>query len=239
MQAAAVTLLALALDEGEAAALRSDDVPPDGALVRAGGRRIAVPSPARPYLVAQRLVRARRGLPFLHQGNLPLTPSDVRRLVRDGLAQLGRTLEPPDFGAALAPSQRWLMAHGLLVRPGPQRAHDPAPDDGLGRRCAHGLPAWIPVGTGGVSHSRWLCGARRPSDLRPAWKGYDVSADEVIEGVTRYAIRQAGEPAGRAWLVETRIGPLWVQSLAADPPASAEVRDAVRAAQRGSRLPGR
>ena len=231
--AAAVTLMALGCDERGCARLTTDGVSSDGSRIYNRGRWNEIAPAARPYLVAQRLLRPSGDVPFLVRGSNPVAPSTVRTMVSEGLAQLGIALDPTDMNRGLRPSQRWLLELGIIVR-GSER---PRPDERTAfrspgdRRCQHGLPNWIDLEPGEVSHSQRLCRAVALEDARPAQAGYRVRHVDASIGIQRYAVALEGVAAGALWKVETPRSPVWVQSLRTEVPALDVVRRCVLASQ--------
>jgi hypothetical protein len=230
--AAALTLLALGLGTVATARLDVADVSADGAHVRVGQHVLGVPPEARPYVMAQRLVRAGMRGRYLQRAAEPLTPSGVRRLMIAGAQALGLELDPRDVDDGLTPSQRWLYARHLAVRrtldaDEPRQSRDE--EAVASRRCRHGLTPLIEIGGVTLSHSGRLCASHHPEDVRPTSRGYAVALADELGPVARYAVARAGSPAGSLWRVRGRRGDVWLQSMAADPPSLAAIGAVVAA----------
>ena len=234
--AATLTLAAIGLDEREAARLRTTDVSPAGDRVTVGSRTIEVPPAARPYLRAQAFVRAGDPGALLFASGHSVGPLEVRGQVIEGLRRLGLTLDPRAVDGGISPSQRWLLARGLLVRRTrladvPRQADER--DEVKTRRCRHGLPGWIAVAASSVSHSQHLCRSRDVEEARPPDAGYRTVAGQTRDGAARYKVMSGEGAAGTLWHLQTPLGELWVQSMGARTPRSGAVRAAVLLSQSG------
>jgi hypothetical protein len=234
---AALALYEAGLGADAIARLRLTDTAEDGSWVVADGERVAVSRGGRPHLVALRVLRELIGRHldgYLFGEERPL---DIRRALSRAATHLGMDLGVDDFARRLSPSQAWLALRGLRVvrteRADPiEDRHDPFSRPMSGpSRCGHGLLPTIEVDTVALSHSRKLCGARDPEDVRPPSAGYALTFFESSSSGRTVAVSLDGVAAGWLWEVTTPLGPVWLQAIVAEPPSRQAVADAVHQMQ--------
>jgi hypothetical protein len=211
--AAALALLAIGHDERSAARMDARDIDRNARCTPLRGGQRAVDAAARPFLIAQRLVVGGAG-PLLSSPRGDVVPAMVRRMAGEALTELGIKMQPWDT-ERLRPTHRCLLQRGLMVRRSrPARNLEQQPRVSSGPRlCRHGLPGWIEVHGGGVSHSQRLCAAASVEEARPTTEGYEAIQLDSTRTTQRYAIYRDGDPAGELWSVATPRSVVWVQTL--------------------------
>lgn len=217
--AAAIALLGVDLALHEVCATRISDIATDGTWVAdsSGFRQLSIA--ARPFVVANRLLRIEAGAgpedPFITRHGNPVSPAALARIVTGTFAELGVKIDPAGLRRRLKPNERWLRERGLLVTGTRSADH-----------CRHGLPATVKVGGANLSHSRRACMVIEARDTRTA-AGSVVTLVREERAGSLFEVRRNDKPAGHVWLMHTREGAAWLDIGSDATPSVEQVATAI------------